>query len=70
VKIRKDGGHGQDPNHPWFRANGIQLAKNTVIQRRKGTGQVLRTIDAIIRGEKGPMGARWALHNKPPLRFQ
>ena len=72
--------HAPNEDHPWIVGNEAQFQefKNTahrtslfrdIPSTKEQAKRSMKTLDQIIRGEKGPMGARWALKNKPPMRM-
>lgn len=70
--------HAPNTDHPWIMTNDADYKefKNTAHRTapfrappstREQALLSMKRLDDIIRGTKGPMGARWALKNKPPL---
>lgn len=62
-------GHTPAVDHPYVKANDSTFRQRMYALISKDDPEnAVRKYDAMIRGEEGPMGARWALKNRPVWR--
>lgn len=61
--------HLPNLDHPWIRDEDKSFRKQVAktVSAKDPRSAVKKLDQDIIKGDKGPMGARWALKHRPPM---